>query len=527
MDGIALSMAIYGLETDTLMNGMVTMDVPGYFGLPASSYAMPGETVTLTVTPDVGYVLEPGSLQVNSDPYHIDGSGDPYTFTMPEADATVTAQFSSLFASRGSGAATQYYTSLQAAIDDSSGSAASPDVITLLMDITITNDYGSGQAAAACIVIDGKHVKLVGNAAHTITRGVNGLGSLIQVRNGSLVLDGSQPLSIDGGSTGIITANGSLIHIESGTLTMGAGVTLQNNDNSVTGTVHVSDGTFTMTGGSISGNKAAAGGGVYMVDNGSTFTMTGGSISGNKAAAGGGVHMVGNGSTFTMTGGSIRSNEASNCGGGVSVGDCTFIMSGGSITGNFITGTDNYSRGGGVYVDNGSFTMSDTAEITLNHAYIGGGVWSNGTFEMNGGSIAENYTTGSYGGGGVCMNGNFTMTSGTIKRNSSDLGGGVYVNNGAFEMSGGSIIGNEASGTASFTGGGGVYVSASGTFEMSAGTISNNTATSYGASLYKETNGTACYGGLSGTGNILTGNWTNQALPYGSGPPYTTPAPEN
>lgn len=60
-------------------------------------------------------------------------------------------------------------------------------------------------------------------------------------------------------------------------------------------------GTFTMTGGTISGNTASDdGGGVYMGD-GSTFTMTDGTISGNVAASGGGVYV--NGGTFTMNGG--------------------------------------------------------------------------------------------------------------------------------------------------------------------------------------------------------------------------------
>jgi parallel beta-helix repeat protein/predicted outer membrane repeat protein len=73
-----------------------------------------------------------------------------------------------------------------------------------------------------------------------------------------------------------------------------------------------SSGTFTMSGGEISGNTASYyGGGVYVSG---TFTMSGGEISGNTASStsGGGVYVYG---TFTMSGGEISGNTASGSGG--------------------------------------------------------------------------------------------------------------------------------------------------------------------------------------------------------------------
>jgi hypothetical protein len=100
-------------------------------------------------------------------------------------------------------------------------------------------------------------------------------------------------------------------------------------------------GTFTLSGGTISGNsvqgeKAARGGGVYLV--GAMFTMSGGTISDNRAKQGGGV-LQGNDSTFTMKGGTISGNSASEYGGGVRLmwmdkeAPVTFIMEGGTIYG--------------------------------------------------------------------------------------------------------------------------------------------------------------------------------------------------
>jgi hypothetical protein len=89
-----------------------------------------------------------------------------------------------------------------------------------------------------------------------------------------------------------------------------------------------------MNGGVISGNSAGSyGGGVYASGTGS-FTMTGGEISGNNAGYGGGLFSTGNFS-FIMTGGKINGNTTVNSGGGVYVnGTNSFTMTGGEISGN-------------------------------------------------------------------------------------------------------------------------------------------------------------------------------------------------
>ena len=119
------------------------------------------------------------------------------------------------------------------------------------------------------------------------------------------------------------------------------------------------DGTFTMYGGSISGNSAAEkGGGVYMTR--STFRMLGGSVSGNKAKYGGGVYVYSG--VFTLSGGTISGNTAAEYGGGVYVilsAACT--ITGGTISGN----TSGNSKGGGVCAGN-KLTVSGAPCITGN-----------------------------------------------------------------------------------------------------------------------------------------------------------------
>lgn len=163
---------------------------------------------------------------------------------------------------------------------------------------------------------------------------------------------------------------------------------------------------------------------------GDSGKITHGYSNSNKKYTGGGVSVSKNG-TFILYGGSITGNTE----GGVFVGsNRTFTMNGGSITGNTVTGS-----GGGVYVASGA------------------------EFTMNGGEITGN-TSSSYGGGVyVCNGAKFTMTDGSITGNAASsnenksYGGGVYVQKDAikFTMTGGSITGNKAKY------GGGVWTGAS------------------------------------------------------------------
>jgi hypothetical protein len=192
----------------------------------------------------------------------------------------------------------------------------------------------------------------------------------------------------------------------------------------------------------------------------------GSKITGNTSfsSSGGGVY-VQNG-TFTMIGGEISGNTSS-YGGGVYVQSGTFTMSSGKITGNTSSSSLSSSYNG-VYVQSGTFTMiggeitGNTSFSSPSSSYSGVSVRS-GTFTMNGGEISG------YSGGGVSVQsgGTFTMNGGKISRNTSYSGGGVSVRSGTFTMNGGEISRNTSSC------GGGVYVQ-SGTFTMIDGEIFGN-----------------------------------------------------
>ena len=141
---------------------------------------------------------------------------------------------------------------------------------------------------------------------------------------------------------------------------------------------------FEMTGGSITGNETNRGGGVYVTGKGS-FTMSASadgqnipSITGNNATEnGGGVYVVGSSSTFEMTDGSITGNNAAYGGGVYTVNE--FKMTGGSITGNNAYKSDYISTfGGGVCVGSGIFTVS--GEVTVTDNTKGGTKGADGKF---------------------------------------------------------------------------------------------------------------------------------------------------
>lgn len=209
----------------------------------------------------------------------------------------------------------------------------------------------------------------------TITHGKD---STDTTYNGCGVVVGGTFNMYGGNITGNVrtgSGNGGGVLVSYGIFNMYDGKITNNSCGSSGGGVYVDRGTFNMSGGEISSNTSGESGGGIELYNKSDFTMTGGSISQNKAendcCYGGGID-VSYGSIFTMNGGTITDNM-SYTGGGVYVGTAvgnygnnTFHMNGGAITDNTAT-TTGYQPGGGVYVPaDGIFTMSGAVKITDN-----------------------------------------------------------------------------------------------------------------------------------------------------------------
>ena len=218
----------------------------------------------------------------------------------------------------------------------------------------------------------GGGVYVTGKGSFTMSASADGqnipsiTGNNATENGGVYVIGSSSTFKMTGGTIGGTDAN------DANTATNGGGVCVSKN------------GSFEMSGSScITNNKATSyGGGVHISYASATFTMKGGSITGNNAyksdyisTFGGGV-CVGNG-TFTMTDGSITGNNAAYGGGVYTVNE--FKMSGGSITGNNAYKSDYISTfGGGVCVGSGIFTVS--GEVTVTDNTKGGTKGADGKF---------------------------------------------------------------------------------------------------------------------------------------------------
>ena len=207
-----------------------------------------------------------------------------------------------------------------------------------------------------------------------------------------------------------LSTNGTMFTVKSNvTFILDNNITLQGHSQNTGSMVDVNGGVFKMNRGStITGNN---GSGVYVRSG--TFEMNGGTISGNTASNGGGVFVHG---IFTMNNGTISSNTASN-GGGVYVHSGTFTLNSGTISGNSAA----KGSGGGVYINYGTLEMINGTISDNTAKNSGGGVYAVGgysgtTFTMRNGVITNNIA-GEYG-GGVC--GSLTKTGGTITGYNSD-----------------------------------------------------------------------------------------------------------
>jgi hypothetical protein len=191
--------------------------------------------------------------------------------------------------------------------------------------------------------------------------------------------------------------------------------------------VKIEDGLFELRDGRITGNDSTAGGGGVTLNSlSSVFNMYSGSVCDNTAenSNGGGI-LIHNG-VATISGGTISGNHADN-GGGIYIdtnqGGDALIFTSGKISNNTA------NNGGGIAAINGASTIS--GEITGNRASNGGGIYSedkhSGSTKIDGASIIGNNASSNGGGIFVLRDCNLSLIGATVTGNSAYKGGGGYV----------------------------------------------------------------------------------------------------
>ena len=331
---------------------------------------------------------------------------------------------------------------------------------------------------------------------------------------GAMDIQPNGTVNMSGGTiTGCKGTSGAAVYVIGGTFNMTGGTITNNkvnaykdwtpptgtealptsNNTSTTrgGGIYVEKGKCTVSGGTISGNVAHSGGGVF-VTSGATFSFTGGTIEGNYAVAklgqgtgnGGGIYIEGGNSNCTINGGTIRNNRATRYGGGININGSTMTIPNCTISGNLA------SSGGGISMETSGSTLN------LQGCTLKGNIAKISTSDPNG--------SGKGGGGGIFLVDGTLKMSGTnsIQTNHSyELGGGVYLKKGTVNIEGGTSTFTkndaETSGGAIYLAAGNITVAAGATLTVGSSSSNGNTATTNGGGIY--CNGTIT---VNGTTNI-------------------------
>lgn len=361
----------------------------------------------------------------------------------------------------------------------------------------------------------------------------------------SAAIGGGSSSSSDG-KYGRVTINNGYVYAESAMGTaIGGGSSKTKNGGGAT--VTISGGTivarsisteFFPAGASIGGGTGGTDGG----KNGGNATVT---ISGNPVVRTG---SIGGGKTNSATGGKKGNATITVSGGDISAqfimeaGSATkskFTMEGGVIRDSYVNDKEYEhieTKGGAVYMENGTFTMKG-GTIRNCKAIEGGAVYIKGIespeFIMEGGEIINNISE-TNGGAVYLEGGTVTISGGQLRSNlaKNGNGGAIYINAGDFYMTEGStgtIFRNVALKTSETNAGhgGGIYVTSVSSdvdvdVEVLSGRVENNVCDGNGGGICVDMAGTTRTANVKiGKDGVVSDNnpsiSTNSAVRYGGG----------
>ena len=303
------------------------------------------------------------------------------------------------------------------------------NVIELHENITLTDNYKLYNCKTTTIKGEGHTIFVEPNAGITVTGKGNVLNLGAKDYKGTLTIDGKT----SGGSASGNAKNAFVSVLERATANMYENVTLQNGEFADKACVVIkgSDSAFNMYGGVIENCSRAV-----TAESEATFNMSmpGGEIRNcvSKNNEGGGVHV--SNATFVMSGGTISGCSAGAGGGLYATYSSKITINKGTIS------ECSASEGGGLYVDGSTLTIEGgtISGCTASGAGMGGGLCAyNSIITIGGGTIKNNKAI--YG-GGVALNNSWInpITNWTVigneayktkSGNNGGIGGGIYLDN--------------------------------------------------------------------------------------------------
>jgi CSLREA domain-containing protein len=187
---------------------------------------------------------------------------------------------------------------------------------------------------------------------------------------------------------------------------------------------------------------------------------------GNVAVNGGAIN-AGSGTVTVRNSRLVNNSAHGGNGGAVHLGTGRLVLDGSTVGNNFAV------RGGGVFAEGGTVTLSGSTVTFNTAAGFGGGIASaGGPVSLTGSSVRGNLAGGE--GGGISAQGAVTLTGSSVTGNrSSDDGGGIAA--ASATLVGSTIDANAAAGN-----GGGLFCT---TATLTASTVSHNTSGSDGGGI--------------------------------------------
>jgi predicted outer membrane repeat protein len=327
-----------------------------------------------------------------------------------------------------------------------------------------------------------------GNSSTSYGGGIyNGYGSGPTLIIGSLIVDNYTEL----GGAGIFNDDGPMTIAESMILS---------NEVYYGGGGIFSFGVLTVTGSTISGNRAGACGGIQYWVGPSSLRYS--EVSNNVAEySGGGIC---GGELLSITHSAITGNSASAQGGGISAGWGGVL----DIVDSTISDNHAVEKGGSLYIEYGTLTITGTAFIS-NSASSGGGIYAGDSYWNRPVTITlinSTFTANSADNGGGFYSGDprsqvtTTLTKSIFVGNSaSQWGGGIYMISSTMQVMSSTLLDNSA------LHGGGIYATNYSQLAISDSTLSGNSASEHGAGIYAITST------LSMTNSTLSANTSGQS----------------
>lgn len=330
-------------------------------------------------------------------------------------------------------------TSLQTAIDNSTGTEDKPTTIRVTTPITVS------EKRDMITIPTGKHVQVSGETISK-TNTVNGATELFRVsERSSLVLC---DITISAQRAYVMKVD------HDGKLTLNSGAVI-NNINYSSG-IEVSQGMLILNSGSLIEGTTGVGYGISQ--SGGSCVMNGGTIKTQYV----GIYAFGSVGVL-LNGGVITACKTA----GVCVYDATCIMKDGMI-------------------------LKENTGASIN-------TYSPSVFTMNGGEIRDNNdTTYNYGGAIFANGGTLHLNGGKIVNNKADNGGALYLESGANVTIDGTVIEKNTANVR----GGGIYMTGDSAVTLKSGSILNNSAKTEAGGIIVMSNCKLNLAGGEITGNI-------------------------